>query len=258
MSQDRFFVPGFPDDDDERVELVLDGDEARHLLRVKRHRVGDDVEVFDGRGRVATATVVATTKSTATLDLAGRERRPRMPACELRLAVALPRSGGADDLLRRAVELGVTEVIPLRTERSTQKPDRKDPAAARERFRRLAIAAMKQCGRNEFPTLADASSLGEVAGGCDEVGIYGVAEGQGEEPRAFERRCEGVPARVLVVVGPEGGLSPAEEEFLSSRGFHAITSGPTVLRVETAVTVLLGWLASARTVVSRGPAEPGA
>ena len=220
--------------------VVLADDEALHLRAVLRHVKGDRVRVFDGRGYECQATVREAGKKQVELELGPPQFRPRVPAVRTRIAVALPRAGAADDVLKSAVEAGAASIMPLTTERSVHRPERKSAAERLERDRRIALAAMKQCGRNLAPEFGMPVAIGNLACAPGEVGVYGSPADDAVDILALERRFGGFPARVLAVVGPEGGLTAAEESGLRERGFLPVRPAPQILRVETAVVVLLG------------------
>src|SRR4051812_23439804 len=139
---DRFYCPDPP------VEgfLTLSGDEARHLIRVRRLGPGDVVEVFDGRGTALRAEVAGVGRDRVELAVRGGPLPDRVAPCLLTLATAVPKADRFDWLVEKATELGVARLVPLRTERSVV-----DPRATKlDRLRRAIIEAAKQCGRNRL------------------------------------------------------------------------------------------------------------
>ncbi len=240
MARSRFYAEELGAVGD-RVEL--DVEEARHLTRVLRVHEGELVILFDGRGEEALARVDAVGKHGAGVRIEERYPRRGMPAVEIRLAVALPRAGGKDDLLRRVIEVGVSEIQPIITERSVARPDRHTSERRAERRRRIALAAMKQCRRNVFPVWNDPILLSDLSLGEGELGVFGSVMASSASPSRWESMHPNAE-RVCVVVGPEGGLTPEEEQAQRARGFEPVRLGATVLRVETAAVGLALWLAS--------------
>ncbi len=240
MARSRFYseVLGLPGD-----LVELGAEEARHLVRVLRVREGAPVILFDGRGEEALARVDEVGKRGARVRIQERYSRSGMPDVRIRLAVALPRAGGKDDLLRRVIEVGVAEIQPLITRRSVSRPDRHTSERREERRRSIALAAMKQCRRNVFPIWGDPIALSDLMLGDDETGLFGSVKKSSERPSTWESRHPDAH-RVCAVVGPEGGLTVDEEEALAERGFEPVRLGATVLRVETAAVGLALWLAS--------------
>ena len=218
--------------------VELEADEARHARDALRKRVGDHVVLFDGLGHEATAEVCAVSKRGVEVVVDDVRHVPRVPAVTIEVIVGLPRAGAADDVVKRAIEAGASRIIPLVSRRSVHRPEKKARSGRSrdDRFRRLAVAAMKQCGRNVMPTLDAPVALDDLeldgAWGC--FGSPYVNDG---EPNigAVEAALVPFPARVRCVIGPEGGLAPEEEATLVARGFEAVGVGLQVLRVETAV-----------------------
>lgn len=220
-------------------DIALDEEEARHLTAVFRAVPGDAVTVFDGRGHEAPATVVMAKKDKATVTLTGAPSLcPRMPAIAVDLFVALPRSGGADDVLRTAVEAGARSITPISTERSVYRADKKDPEDRARRLEKIALAAMKQSGRNVFPEFGAPIDLSDVPA-PGKLGVFGALRPEARPLRDVEAERGGLPDRVSVIIGPEGGLSDGEERSLMARGFLPVILTPQILRVETAVTAFL-------------------
>lgn len=240
MSLLRFFV-------DEPLRgrsgtVELSEEEARHAVSVMRLDVGDRLTLFDGRGFEATATIREVFKKRAIVAVDEVFERPRMPSVATTLYVALPRAGGADDLLRSAIELGVTRIVPITTRRGVYRPERKDAAERAARMHKIALAAMKQSGRNVFPTFGDPESIESISVPYAGGGVFGSVDPSAARTLldlgGTDRKW---PAAVAIVVGPEGGLDEIEETSLTRRGFTPVTLGPQVLRVENAVSAFLAF-----------------
>ncbi len=220
---DRCFCPDPP------VEgrLVLEGDEARHLTRVRRVAVGEVVEVFDGKGFAARARVENAGKNRVDLTLFGEPIADRVAPCRLTLATAVPKGERFDWLVEKATELGVARLVPLITERSVV-----DPRDAKlDRLRRVIIEAAKQSGRNrlmelDFPT--PWSSLARAP--ADETRL--LAHPGGVPASAWHRIQHGSP--VMLAIGPEGGFTEPEVALAVERGWQSVGLGATLLRIETA------------------------
>jgi 16S rRNA (uracil1498-N3)-methyltransferase len=219
---DRFYCPGPWVDG----RAMLIGDEAKHLSRVRRVGVGERVELFDGQGRIAEAEVAEIGRDRVDLAIltegpGGRELNGR-----LILATAVPKGERFDWLVEKATELGVTQLVPILTERSVV-----DPRAGKlERLRRLIVEACKQSGRSRLMEL-------EEPLGWDEwlrLGNVGVETrlvahpGGGRIPEVKEG------FNVTIAIGPEGGFTDAEIAAAEQAGYQGIGLGPTILRVETA------------------------
>ena len=225
MGLDRFYCPKI----DGGAVILLDGDEARHLAKVRRVPVGAEVEVFDGRGRSVRAEVVELGRDRATLRVRERLATRPGPAARFTLATAIPKGDRFDWLIEKATELGVERVVPLITERSTV-----DPRAAKlDRLRRVVVEASKQCRRDSLMTLDDPQPWGrwvEQVGGS--IPHRWLAHPGGST--AWRAEPPGADAPVVAAIGPEGGFTDREVDAARSAGWQIIDLTATILRVETA------------------------
>jgi 16S rRNA (uracil1498-N3)-methyltransferase len=160
---------------------------------------------------------------------------------ELTLGVALPKGDRQKWLVEKAVELGVTRIVPLRTVRSVAQP----VAQALGRLRRSVIEASKQCGRNRLMEIAEPMDWSELIAGTTEVECRLVAHPAGrgtdeDRPPAVSFSRDPVRAgSFLLAVGPEGGFTAEEVALATCAGWRAVDLGPRILRVETAGLVLV-------------------
>lgn len=227
---ERFFLPEPPSGG--RGRLV--GDEARHLIRVMRCRVGDEVVVFDGRGTSWRARVASVGRDEAMLELAAAAVEPPR-AAPVTLAVALPKGERQKWLVEKLTELGVTRLVPLVTTRGVAEAT---PAAV-ERLGRGVIEACKQCGRDTLMAIAEPRTVAEVVGDHRAAGRIVVADRAGAPVAvaAAEQRP------VVALVGPEGGFTADELTAVEAAGGRRVSLGPHVLRIETAAIALAARLA---------------
>jgi len=231
--------------------LVLRGEEAHHLSRVRRHQPGELVEVVDGAGQWYEARIEALEREQVRCRiLATEEDRGESPV-RLTLAAALVKGPRFDFLVEKATEIGAAELIPLLCERGVVRPGSEHKPA---RWESLARAALKQCGRSRLPRIGPPASLGEVVrGGAGEgrVLLAQPAGGQGLR-EALE---QGPAGRLVLVVGPEGGFTPAEVEAARAGGARVFSWGNRVLRSETAGMALTALvLHEAEHILKRGAA----
>jgi 16S rRNA (uracil1498-N3)-methyltransferase len=202
--------------------------EAIHYLRdVLRLGTGAEIELFDGGGGAYPARV-----EEGFAGLALGPRREVRPQLELWLLVALAKGDKMDLVVQKATELGVTQVCPLAAERSIVRLEPGRGAARAGRWRRIAAEAARQCGRADVPEVAEPASLAvalaKVPGEFARFVFHPGGEPLGPGPEQVG---------VAAVVGPEGGLSPAEMEICETAGARRISLGPRVLRAETAAVV---------------------
>jgi 16S rRNA (uracil1498-N3)-methyltransferase len=225
---ERFFLAEPPSHG--RGRLV--GDEARHLVRVMRCRVGDEVVAFDGRGTSWRARVASIGRDEAVLDLGAAVVEAATRDAPLTLAVALPKGDRQKWLVEKLTELGVPRLVPLVTTRGVAEAT---PAAV-ERLGRSVIEACKQCGRDTLMAIAEPRTVAEVVAAHRAMGGIVVADRGGAPLAGFDRP-------VVALVGPEGGFTAEELAAVEAAGGRRVSLGPHVLRIETAAIALAARLA---------------
>ena len=227
----------------DRPQARLDGPEAHHLIHVMRLSVGEEILLFDGSGVECRARIERLGRSDVELALLSREIVDRELPFSLTLAVALPKGDRQKWLVEKAVELGVTRLVPLMTKRSVARPVGK----ALERLRRAVIEASKQCGRNRLMEIAEPVQCSELFGQVVAPSIAllahpGTADDSATPATLAPRLTPG--ADVVVVVGPEGGLTDEEVDAALAAGWQPLDLGSRILRIETAALAIAAQLAS--------------
>ena len=235
----------------EGADLVLDGDQAHYLTRVLRLGAGDAVRVFNGRDGEYDATLASSTKSTATLKLA-RMVRPQSGVPDLWLLFAPLKKDRTDFVVEKAVELGAAVIRPVLTERTNAETVRVD------RLQRVAIEAAEPTERLDVPPVREAAKLFATLGQWDGRPLFYADEAGDDEARPWGgdagragpvldvlNAASDGPAAILI--GPEGGFSPAERKRLRDLPFvQPISLGPRILRAETAALAALALWQAAR------------
>lgn len=223
----RFFVPDLSGD-----VLTLSGEDGRHAAKSLRCRVGEELELCDGRGAECLCAVAAVEGDTLTLRVV--ERRPsrgELP-CRVSLYQALPKGDKLELIVQKAVELGAAEIVPVLTQRCVSRPDSRAMEKKRERLQKIALEAAKQSGRGVVPQVAPLldfpAALAEMARSACPLFFY---EGGGEP---LGKALSAQPGSIALMVGPEGGFDPAEAQAARDAGLRVCTLGPRILRCETA------------------------
>ena len=227
MSATRRFYSEEPITDD---TVVLTGDEARHALQVVRLRVGEEATLFDGSGVEFRARLETADRRSAGFRVLERLEVARTPRLAVTVASAVPKGRRAEFLVEKLSELGAARFVPLAFERSVVDP-RARPGNHLRKWRRAALEAAKQCGRNRLMEVAEPVSFAELS---ETVGAYGsawVCDASGESPHPDVLRGQDT---ALVAIGPEGGLTEAEAREAREGGMAPLGLGRTILRVETA------------------------
>ena len=210
--------------------VTLTGDEAHHAARVGRLQVGETTAVGDGTGLMAAATVTTVSGSEVAVRVDSLEHHAR-PIPEIWLAQALAK-GDRDELaIQACTELGIDRVIPFQASRSisTWKDDKVDKGVAR--WTKIVTEATKQALRAYIPQLSEPQSTPGLCSLASECQIVVL------DPLAIEALSQFRPAGdrpILLVVGPEGGLSPGELSALEKSGATRRKLGESVLRTSSA------------------------
>jgi 16S rRNA (uracil1498-N3)-methyltransferase len=209
--------------------------EAHHLLHVMRAKAGAEVTLFDGTGCEFTARVEKLGRQAVELAILERVEVSCELARPVTLAVALPKGDRQKWLVEKATELGVTRLMPLKTERGVAQPV--DQAIVR--LRRSVIEASKQCGRNVLMEITEPIAWPGLAGREEAANsLRIIAHPGGESLHKLS-----VSAGIIAAVGPEGGFSPAEVELAQSNNWQCVGLGRSILRVETAALAIAAWAA---------------
>lgn len=216
--------------------LILRGSEAHHLVRVRRHRPGERVEVIDGSGTFFEVSISSIEGDTVVCRILERREEKGESPVRLCLAPALVKGQRFDFVVEKGTEVGVDAFAPLVTVRGVARPGSENKI---ERWRRLAQAATKQCGRSRLPQIFSPAPLGEVIDRFileQRLALMAIPHGNGRDLHALlsERR----PPRVGLLIGPEGGFAPEEEEEARDAGVEFFSWGDRTLRADTASIVL--------------------
>lgn len=209
--------------------VVLDKETLQHV-RVARVREGEAIELLDGKGNFWRGSLEKNGLRVKETGSVARE----VPA--IVLAVGLTQGGTLEDIVRQATELGVAEVVPLKSKNAAVlKEERADNK--RERWARIAAEACKQCGLYWQPEIAVPLDFEDVLERT--AGAQHMVAALNQKTKPWSGVDLTAVGRVVVWVGPEGGLAPEEMAALEKIGAHAVSLGPTVLRVETACVAML-------------------
>jgi 16S rRNA (uracil1498-N3)-methyltransferase len=213
----------------------LDESEAHHL-RVRRARADDSVEVLDGAGLTGTGRLVRAGEEWL-VEIQATELLPAQP--ELTLAVAAGDRERFTWMAEKAVELGVTRIVPLETARTAGVASRLREAHA-AKLRRLMLEATKQCGASWAPAVEEPVPLGEfIARPLD--GARWLADQAGDVPLATLDN-----SAVTVLIGPEGGFTAEERAAIIASGYRPVVLGSNTLRFETAALAAAAAAVTAR------------
>ncbi len=226
----RFFLENVEGD-----TLVIDGQDARHIACSLRMQAGDALTVCNGQGEDLFCTIAECTADRVTLTVEERVKTVSEPTVAVTLYQGLPKGDKLEWIIQKAVELGVTRIVPVVTARSIAKQSERDSKKT-ARLQKIADEAAGQSGRGILPTVELPISFKEAAARME------------KEQAVVFYECGGAPLTALapewgdalsVFVGPEGGIAPAEIDALTAGGAALATLGPRILRCETAPVAAL-------------------
>lgn len=223
--------------------LALPASAARHV-QVLRLQPGATISLFNGDGGEFDAVIERMGRSDVDVTVGAHRAMEREAARAVHLVVGMPANDRMDWLVEKAAELGAASIQPLLAQRSVLKLQGERAEKKQTHWQAVAIAACEQSGRNRLPTIHAIASLPEW--------LAGLGGGAGPVQRrlllSFESQAQslmttaGTEGDVLLLSGPEGGLTSQEEELACANGFVRATLGPRVLRAETAPLAALAAL----------------
>lgn len=227
-------------------EFKITGGDARHITLVLRLTAGDEIAVAGaepgGNKKTVRAVITKATAASVTLQLKETLNTNTEPPLKIWLAQALPKSDKMDFIVQKAVELGISGIIPLICEHCVVKYDHVKETGRRERWQKIAAEAAKQCGRLHVPAVLPVTPLaqlfdnnllsGETRENMAIIMLYEGAGGQGLKKTIAQHSP--AASSWLLIVGPEGGFSAAEVAFCQNNGAAVVSMGPRILRTETA------------------------
>jgi 16S rRNA (uracil1498-N3)-methyltransferase len=218
-------------------ELQLDDDAANHVGRVLRMSIGAELVLFNGDGFNYAARITASDKKRVHVTVTQRQPNPVESPVSIHLGQGISRGDRMDFAIQKAVELGVTEITPLFTERCGVKLDGERLAKRNEQWQKIAISACEQSGRSIVPVVHPAISLTQwLAQDTKELKLT-------LHPWAKDTIKTLIPNQhIRLVIGPEGGFSEQEMLQTAAANFTGIQLGPRVLRTETAALTAISAL----------------
>ncbi len=226
----------------------LAGSEAHHAASVRRLGKGDKVELFDGAGTLAVATITAVTNRKVSLKIDDLKVLPRPERPKIIIAAGIAKGERFDWLIGKATELGVDRICPVIFERTVKQP--KNPKIA-DRWLNIAISAAKQCRRVFLPQIDSPTPLSKAIEllkvDYPEARLLLGSLEPDSKPLAgqsfTERDC-------IAFIGPEGGLTEQERTLLQNHGTEPVRLAEAVLRVETAALALAAVLSAQRELLN--------
>jgi len=211
-------------------KAALTGENAAHLARVLRAKVGQQFDISTG-DKVRVGTIVAVSEQRVEFELG--EEVAAASGLQIELLLAVFKFDRMEWAIEKATELGVARIVPVIAQR-TEKHFAQSAAKRAERWRRVAHEAAQQSRRVAPPEIADPMQLNDAL-----AGEKGIVLAENEEETSLKQAVGGAPRPVRLAVGPEGGWTSEELALFRERGWQAASLGATILRAETAAIAAL-------------------
>jgi 16S rRNA (uracil1498-N3)-methyltransferase len=240
MRTARFFCNTINQEND----IVICDVQFRHLTKVLRLKRGDSIELFDGKGIVAQAIIEKITKDSALLKIQTRNTFETRDKRRIIIASSMAKGQRFDEIIAMCCQLGIDRIMPVIFERTVKQAG--SPRTL-ERFESIAVESAKQCGRNFLPLIDKPMSFEKAlekmqAEYPQAKIIFGSLMENAESIMDFDFDSDDI----IAFIGPEGGLTEAEESLLKKINAQAVRLTDTILRIETAAITFAAILAAKR------------
>ena len=237
----RFYVPA-DQIDEEKGQVYLTGADVNHFKNVLRARKGDKCEIVSDDGRRFRCAVIDFSADRILMSIESRSKGSLEPEIKITLIQGVPKGEKTEFVIQKAVELGAVEIIPAMCERTVVRfQTEKDMDKKAARWQKVAEEAAKQCGRDMIPKVERPVELSKIDFAGRYFGYAKIMPYENETERTLRSaindpdvRAKCISDGLMIFIGPEGGISRAEYDFMTSHGFISVTLGKRILRTETA------------------------
>jgi 16S rRNA (uracil1498-N3)-methyltransferase len=215
--------------------ITLDDNAFNHLIRVLRMKVGEKIILFDGSNHITPAIIHEVNKKSVTVKTASSVLDNRESPLEIHLGQVISRGEKMEFTIQKSVELGISSITPLLSERCGVKLDTERLDKKTQQWQKIVISACEQCGRNIIPEIKPVMKLENWCASLTQglrLNLHPKAK-HGIKQLANEHK------KIYLLIGPEGGLSDNEISMTHNYHFTDILLGPRVLRTETAALTAL-------------------
>ncbi len=230
----RFFIPQLYNE-----EMTITGVDAKHIGKVLRMQPGDKLQIVSDDGVSALAEVAAITESTVTVRCLEKLAESHEPAVKITLAQGLAKGEKMDFIIQKAVELGAYSIVPVAMEHSVVRLDGSKADKKVERWQKIAEAAAKQSKRDIIPQVQEVQTVKEMLANNDCKTKIIAYECEDRMSLKTALREAGQMEDLLLIIGPEGGISEAELAKAREAGAVPVSLGRRILRAETAGLVAM-------------------
>ena len=237
----RFFVDKV--DAKDKYFILNDPAQLHHLRDVLRIKPLELVEVFDSRGNEYITVVLEIGPDSAKLEVR-QKRTPKDLGISLTVACAIPKKVKMDDIVDKLTQLGVECIIPLETERVIVRLDKQKKAERCQRWKKIALSAVKQSHGSLLAQIKPISTLEDVFSAVNEfdLKLIPTLEGKRKTLKEILNQENKKIKKIIVLIGPEGDFTPGEIALAEKAGFLPVSLGKRVLRVDTAAIAVVSFI----------------
>lgn len=219
----------------ENKKFELESDDLYHITRVMRMKTGDSIEVvYNEEVYICNLEV---TNNDISVYLESKEENKEVDTFEKVLIIPLLKENKMDLIFQKATELGVNKIIPVIMERSIIKLEKDRELKKIERWNKICKEASEQSKRINIPIVTEVKTLKDLQN-MDGVKLVCSTKEKDNTIKKFLQSNKGY-SKINIVIGPEGGIAPKEEEYLNSIGFESVSLGNNIMRVETVPIYIL-------------------
>jgi 16S rRNA (uracil1498-N3)-methyltransferase len=235
----RFFIQTIMSE--KNGSCTLTGKEAKHITKVLRMGPGDRIALMDGQGNRFQAKILFSDPWKVHLALECPLPPPPASSTEITLIQALIKSRPMDLIIQKCSELGITRIIPVRSERTVVKLDKAGASAKGRHWREIARSAAKQADRASPASVDPLTNFSHCLERWKDVDALKVIlwERKGANDLKSQLKKAGLQRRFVGIVGPEGGFAEGEIQLAKDKGFNSVSLGMRILRAETAAIALV-------------------
>lgn len=230
-------MPRFFTQDITETGGCITGEDAKHIAKVLRMKVGDELTVCDTKGRDYDCMIEEIGAGEVRLKVLSVAPSQSEPDVRVHLYQAMPKADKMETIIQKAVELGVASITPVMTRRCVSRPDAKSMDKKLVRYNRIALEAAKQCGRGVVPPVLPLLELPQALEQMQRTGcpilFYENATAPAKQVIAKARES-GKELEIAVLIGAEGGFDEDEVALAMEHGCHILSLGKRILRCETA------------------------
>ncbi|MFA5840439.1 MAG: 16S rRNA (uracil(1498)-N(3))-methyltransferase [Candidatus Margulisiibacteriota bacterium] len=223
---------------------VISGEDVHHIRDVLRMQLGEELELLDGNGKAYQVKIAEYNKNTIICQILSTKTIEDPTKVKITLAQCLPKADKMKLIIQKSSELGVWSIIPIRSERTIAKSEKK------ERWQTIAKEAAQQCRLTYVPNITEVKSFKEILSEAKDYSLA-IIPWENEQEKSLKSLISISPDSpsqisrfpdILILIGPEGGFSTNEIELAKHAGFIPVSLGPRILRTETAGLAMLAMI----------------